>query len=101
MHFEASSRDVVLPAVLQQFRLYLAQANHPARVAGLRCGQMLARLIAHDPRVVQSFDDHAAVVSHLLVSDEVETLFRVAASGLLHGLALQCYRLAIDGWLNR
>jgi hypothetical protein len=47
------------------------------------------------------FDDHASVARRLLASGEVETLCRVVASGLLHGLALQVYRLAIDAWLSR
>jgi hypothetical protein len=86
-------------AVAQQFRLHLAQ---PLTLEpGSRNGQQLARLIAHNPRVVQLFDDHASVARRLLASGEVETLCRVVASGLLHGLALQVYRLAIDAWLSR
>lgn len=102
MHSKLSYRDeVALPAILQQFRLYLAQPLRLPRAPGQRNGQAFARLIAQDPRAVQRFRDHAEVARQLLVSGEVETLFRVVASGLLHGMALQFYRLAIEGWLNR
>jgi len=90
-----------VPAILKQFRLHLAQSVQRSSIAGQRGGQALARLIAHDPRVVQTFKDHGDVARRLLVSGEVDTLFLVAASGLLQGLSLQFYRLAIDGWLNR
>lgn len=98
-HFNRQQRSV--PAVLSQFRLHLAQAAQQSSIARQRGGQALARLIAHNPRVVQTFKDHGDVARRLLVSGEVDTLFLVAASGLLHGLSLQFYRLAIDGWLNR
>ena len=88
-------------AVPQQFRLYLVQPLTLTREPGFRNGQQLARLIAFNPRVVQSFDDHASVARRLLASGEVETLCSVVASGLLHGLALQIYRIAIDAWLSR
>ena len=56
--------------------------------------------MAHDLRVVQRFDDHAWVAERLAAAGEVETLFRVAASGLLHGMALRFYRLALAAWLE-
>ena len=98
-HFHHQQRSV--PAVLRQFRLHLAHSVQPSGIAGQRGGQALARLIAHNPRVVQTFRDHGDVARRLLISGEVDALFLVAASGLLHGLSLQFYRLAIDGWLNR
>ena len=102
MHSKPSQREnVLLPAVLRQFRLQLAQPLRLPAGPGQRKGQALARLIAYNPRAVQAFKDHAEAARHLLASGEVETLFRVAASGLLHGPALHFYRLAIEGWLNR
>ncbi|MET0351243.1 MAG: hypothetical protein ABW067_15735 [Rhizobacter sp.] len=96
-------RGVSRAAAAQQFHLYLTSPQpspgHGDR--GPRCGQRLARLIAHDIRVVQTFDDHAWVIGRLWDSGEVETLFRVAASGLLHGLARELYRLAIELWLRQ
>lgn len=99
-HFNHEQRRSV-PAVLRQFHLHLSQSVQPSGTAGQRGGQALARLIARNPRVVQTFKDHGDVARRLLVSGEVDTLFLVAASGLLHGLSLQFYRLAIEGWLNR
>jgi len=102
MHPKPSQRErVSLPAVLKQFHLYLAQQSPTSPNPGQRCGQALARLISHNPRAVRAFKDHAEVARHLLASGEVDTLFRVAASGLLHGPALQFYRLAIESWLSR
>ena len=63
-------------------------------------GTWLARLMAHDLRVVQRFEDHAWVADRLAAAGELETLFRVAASGLLHGVALRFYRLALAALLE-
>jgi hypothetical protein len=63
-------------------------------------GTWLARLMAHDLRVVQRFDDHAWVADRLAAAGELETLVRVAASGLLHGVALRFYRLALAALLE-
>lgn len=97
------SRVVSRTLVVQPFDRYLTSASRRARDGepGARCGQHLARLIARDIRVVQRFDDHAWVIGRLWDSGEVETLFRVAASGLLHGLARELYRLAIETWLRQ
>jgi hypothetical protein len=94
------------PARVRQFQRYLASAKLRRNALqderpGMGCGQHLARLIAHDIRVVQTFDDHAWVIGRLWDSGEAETLFRVAASGLLHGLARELYRLAIELWLGQ
>jgi len=98
-----ASRGVSRTLAVQQFDRYLTSAQRCARGGEpeARCGQHLARLIARDIRVVQRFDDHAWVIGRLWDSGEVETLFRVAASGLLHGLARELYRLAIEVWLRQ
>ena len=101
-----ASRVVSRSAMARQFHRYLASASARRNAPqdprqGKGCGQHLARLIARDIRVVQTFDDHAWVIGRLWDSGEVETLFRVAASGLLHGLARELYRLAVELWLGQ
>lgn len=101
-----ATRVVSRAARARQFHRYLASASLRRNALqderhGMGCGQHLARLIAHDIRVVQTFDDHAWVIGRLWDSGEVETLFRIAASGLLHGLARELYRLAIELWLGQ
>ncbi|CAN7349284.1 hypothetical protein [Rhizobacter sp. LjRoot28] len=92
-----------------QFARYLAQRERrPSSLQGMTgqtwlaagSGTWLARLMAHDLRVVQRFDDHAWVADRLAAAGELETLFRVAASGLLHGVALRFYRLALAALLE-
>ena len=89
-----------------QFERYLASTAHlPLAHAALPperpSGPALARLIAHDVRVVQRFDDHAWVAGRLLACGAIDTLCRVVASNLLQGVARHCYRMAIEAWLNR
>ena len=102
MHVQAFVlHDTSSSSARQQFGRYLMRPDHPTAAGGGRTGHGLARLITHDPRVVRSFDDHAAIARHLLAADELDVLCLVAASGLLHGQALQCYRWAIRHALDR
>ena len=64
-------------------------------------GLALTEQFARDPRSVQDVDDHAEVIDRLLRAGDVDTLFDIVASGLLHGLALRMYRTAIALWLGR
>ena len=93
-------------ASASQLQRYLASTvnlplAHHAQAPERPSGPALARLIEHDVRVVQRFHDHAWVAGRLLACGAIDSLVRVVASGLLHGVARHCYRLAIEAWLNR
>ena len=87
-------------AQLRQFRRYLAPVVARPDPTDLR-GLALTEQFARDPQAIQRVDDHADVIARLLRAGDVDTLFDIVASGLLHGLALQLYRTAIDLWLDR
>lgn len=87
-------------AQLRQFRRYLAPIVAQSGATDVR-GLALTERIARDPQAIQQVDDHADLIARLLRAGDVDTLFDIVASGLLHGLALQLYRTAIDLWLDR
>lgn len=98
--------DRAAAARRSQFQRYLARTvasplAHHALPPDQPSGPALARLIDHDVRVVQRFDDHAWVAARLLACGAIESLIRVAASGLLKGVARHVYRMAIDAWMDR
>jgi hypothetical protein len=57
-------------------------------------GHWIARLVAGNPRAVQSFPDHEQAAAKLLEDGEFQTLFDVASSGYLDGPRSRIYRKA-------
>jgi hypothetical protein len=73
-----------------------AQSNRVAQTRASKNGHWYARLIAHDPRIVQSFHDHEMVAAMLKDAGELQSLFNVACGGLLDSPDSRVYRKAYN-----
>jgi hypothetical protein len=71
-----------------------AQAQRAAKVHAGKDGHWYASLIHNNPRIVQSFVDHEEVAARLAADGELQTLFDVAAGGLLDAPDSRAYRAA-------
>lgn len=71
-----------------------AQSQRVAKTRASKDGHWYARLVASNPRIVQSFQDHEAVVQQLMADGEVQTLFDIASGGFLDAPDSRVYRQA-------
>lgn len=65
-----------------------------AKARASKDGHWYAALIANNPRIVQSFEDHEVVAEALKDAGEVQSLFNIASGGFLDGPSSRAYREA-------